>query len=90
MEKPLVIDLLTYALVAISLWWMFSLMQTHGPGPWLLASAVSVLAVGLLLIYNQRLAYLRIGNHTVLETRDMQQRQRDSDDEPSEWQKENR
>lgn len=87
MDKPLIIDLLTYALVGISLWWMFSLMQTHGPGPWLLLSAVSVLAVGLLLIYNQRLAYLRIGDRIVLETRDMQ---RDPGEEPAEWQKENR
>lgn len=70
MDKPWFVDVLTYLLVGVWMAWTFATIQKYGPDPWLLASAVVVLAAGLLLIYNQRLAYLRIGDRVVLGTRE--------------------
>jgi hypothetical protein len=70
MDKPWFVDVLTYVLVGVWMAWTFATIQQYGPDPWLLASAVVVLAAGLLLIYNQRLAYLRIGDRVVLGTRE--------------------
>lgn len=89
MEKPWFIDILTFALVGVWMAWTFSTMQQYGPGPWLLASAVTVLAAGLLLIYNQRVSYLRIGDKVVLATRDMS-RGVDDEEEIPEWRERNR
>lgn len=87
MEKPWFIDVLTYLVVGVWMALTFATIQQHGPGPWLLASAVVVLVAGLLLIYNQRVSYLRIGDKIVLATRDMT----DGDgEEPEEWRKRNR
>lgn len=69
MTKPWFIDALTYVLVAFWMSLTFATIQQAGPTPWLLGSAVAVLAVGLLLIYNQRVAYLRVGDKLVLGTR---------------------
>jgi len=70
MDKPWFIDFLTYALVAVWMGWTFATMQTHGPGPWLIGSAVIVLAVGLFMIYGQRLSYLQIGDKVFLGMQD--------------------
>jgi len=73
MDKPWFIDVATYLLVGAWMAWTFATIQQYGPSPWLLASAVTVLAAGLLLIYNQRLAYLRIGDYVVLGTQEAMQ-----------------
>ena len=70
MNKPWFIDALTYLLVAAWMAGTFILIREEGVGPWLLGSAVVVLVVGLLLIYNQRVAYLRIGNRLVIGTQE--------------------
>lgn len=70
MDKPWFIDLLTYLLVGAWMAWTFGTIQQQGAGPWLLLSAVIVLVVGLLLIYNQRVAYFRLGDTLVLGTRE--------------------
>lgn len=70
MDKPWFIDLLTYGIVGFWMWGSLTLIREFGPDPWLLASAVIVLAAGLLLIYNQRLAYVRIGDKVVLGTQE--------------------
>lgn len=87
MQKPWFIDVLTYALVAIWMAWTFATMQQYGPSPTLIGSAVIVLAAGLFLIYNQRVAYFRIGDYIVFQSRDMGDSE---DDEPEQWRKENR
>jgi len=69
-DKPWFIDLLTYALVGVWMAWTFATIQDQGPTLALLGSAVVVLVVGLLLIYNQRVAYLRVGDYVVLASRE--------------------
>jgi hypothetical protein len=86
MQKPWFIDVLTYVLVGIWMAWTFATIQQYGPSPALLGSAVVVLASGLFLIYNQRVAYFRIGDKIVFQSRDMS----DGEQEPDDWQKENR
>lgn len=81
MERPWFIDVLTYALVSVWMAWTFATMQQHGPGPWLLGSAVVVLCVGLFLVYNQRVAYLQIGNRVWMESRDYQETKLEERDE---------
>lgn len=65
-DKPWFIDALTY--ITIGLWLMltYEMIQKQGAGPWVLGAAVAVLAVGLTLIYGQRLTYLRIGDKIVI------------------------
>jgi hypothetical protein len=86
MQKPWFIDVLTYVLVGVWMAWTFATIQQYGPSPALLTSAVVVLAAGLFLIYNQRVAYFRIGDYVVFESRDMT----DGEQEPDDWQRENR
>jgi len=78
MDKPWFVDAMTYLVVVVWMMLTFATIQQYGPDPWLLASAVVVLAAGLLLVYNQRLAYLRIGDRVVLGTREAM----DGDDPP--------
>jgi len=85
MEKPWFIDGLTYLLVAVWMVWMFATIQQQGADTATLVAGVVVLVVPLLLIYGQRLAYVRFGRFEV-GTRDM----RDPDGDPSDWQRENR
>lgn len=85
MDKPWFVDVLTYVLVGIWMAWTFASIQQYGPDPWLLASAVIVLAAGMLLVYNQRLAYLRIGDRVVLGTKEAMEA---DDQEPPELQRE--
>ena len=84
MGKPWFIDFLTYALVAVWMGWTFASIQTHGPGPWLIGSAVIVLAVGLFMIYGQRLSYLQIGSRVFVAM------QGDEEPDADEWRKRNR
>jgi len=46
MDKPWFIDVATYLLVGAWMAWTFATIQQYGPSPWLLASAVTVLAAG--------------------------------------------
>lgn len=87
MQKPWFIDVLTYVLVAVWMGWTFATMQEYGPSPALIGSAVIMLVAALLLVYNQRVAYLRIGDWLVLGTRDMADR---DESEIEDWQRENR
>jgi len=70
MNKPWFIDALTYGIVAGWMIGTYALIQQEGTGPWLLGSAVTVLVTGLLLIYNQRVAYLRIGDWLIIGTQE--------------------
>jgi hypothetical protein len=86
MEKPWFVDAATYILVLVWMAWMFATIQQQGPDTAVIASGVVVLLVPLLLVYGQRLAYVRFGRFE-LGTRDM----RDPEsEEPSDWQRENR
>jgi hypothetical protein len=85
MNKPWFIDLLTYALVALWMLLTFATMQQYGPNVGLLVAAVVVLAAGLFMIYNQRLAYLRIRNWIVFESGAMhRERERERENEETE------
>lgn len=92
MNKPWFIDLLTYALVALWMLLTFATMQQYGPNVGLLVAAVVVLGAGLFMIYNQRLAYLRIRDWVVFESGAMHRdREReDNDDEVDEHRRRNR
>lgn len=95
MDKPWFIDLLTYAIVGIWMALTFAIMQQYGPNLGLLAAAVVVLASGLFMIYNQRLAYLRIGDRIVLSSKAMYEDDDetapgDEPDEPEDWRERNR
>lgn len=98
MNKPWFIDLLTYALVGVWMALTFATMQQYGPNLGLLIAAVVVLASGLFMIYNQRLAYLRIGDRIVISSKAMYEDDDSTDhgetpddpDQPSEWERRNR
>lgn len=94
-ERPWFIDALTYVLVFAWMGWTFRTIQTQGTGPWLLGSAVVVLLTGLMLIYEQRLAYLRIGDRVVLGTREAYEpddpgSEPSEPSEPDDWQRRQR
>jgi hypothetical protein len=89
MEKPWFVDAATYLLVLVWMAWMFATIQIQGADTTVIASGVVVLLVPLLLIYGQRLAYVRFGRFE-FGTRDMRQPPESDDEQASEWQRENR
>jgi len=59
--KPWWIDVLVVGLVAAWMGWTFTTIQQLGFNLPLIASAVIIGVVGILLIYGQRLEYVRFG-----------------------------
>lgn len=66
MPKPWYIDVLIVGLVAMWMGWTFTTMQQYGPDLALILGAVFVGVVGILLVYGQRLTFLRIGDRLVV------------------------
>lgn len=64
--KPWYVDVLTGVVVLAWMGWTFATIQQFGPSLNLIIPAVVVLLVGVLLIYGQRLTYLRIGDSVVV------------------------
>jgi hypothetical protein len=64
--KPWYVDVLTSVVVLAWMGWTFATIQQFGPSLNLILPAVVVLLVGVLLIYGQRLTYLRIGDSVVV------------------------
>jgi hypothetical protein len=54
----------------------------------LLLAAVTVLAAGLFMIYNQRLTYLQIGDRIIIGMRGSEGE--GDEEEPADWQRRNR
>jgi len=67
--QPWYINLLAFALVAGWMAWTFATIQQFGPDPALVGSALVIAVVALLVIYGQRLRYLRFGSWFELELR---------------------
>jgi hypothetical protein len=86
-SKPWFIDVLTYAVVGLWFSLTFATIQQYGPSTALLASSVVVLITGLFMIYGQRLTHLNIGNRIIIDLRGPAE---SDENEPTEWQKENR
>jgi len=60
--RPWYIDLLTYGVVLLWMAWTFATIQSVGASPTLIISALLVAIIALLVIYGQRLEYLRVGS----------------------------
>jgi hypothetical protein len=90
MEKTWLHDAAAYLIVFVWMLLTFATIQQRGASIALLGSAAVVLITGLLLIYNQRIAYLRLGDKVVLGTRDMTGISDDSEEQVEEWREENR
>lgn len=89
MERPWYIDIMAFSAAIIWMLLTFATIQQRGPTPTLLASAVTVLGGSMFFIYRNRISYLRVGDWLELDTREVSDN-RPRDDEPTEWQKENR
>jgi hypothetical protein len=79
---------LTYVLVGLWMALTFATIQQYGPRPSLLLAAVTVLAAGLFMIYNQRLTYLQIGDRIIIGMRGSEGE--GDEEEPADWQRRNR
>lgn len=61
MPRPWYVDVLTAAIVFAWMGWTFTTIQQFGPSLDLLVPALIVGVAGVLLLYGQRMTYLRIG-----------------------------
>lgn len=80
MPKPWYIDLAIVGVVLAWMGWTFSTMQQFGPSLELLVPAVVVGVVGILVIYGQRLTYLQLGNHIIVDMNSSGTQERDENE----------
>lgn len=66
MSKPWWVDVLTVIVVLVWMSLTYATMQQQGSTPALVFSSLAFGVVGILVIYGQRLTYLRIGDRIAL------------------------
>lgn len=92
METPWWIDVITACLVALWMLLTFATIQMYGPSLQLIVAALVIAVAGILLIYGQRMTYLRVGDRLVIgmDSGPYDDEGNHKEDGVKEWQRENR